>query len=163
MNDIRGQLDAYRDLGALGPDADFDTIIRELRLDQPVIDPTTLNSEELTKELQRVTKALLGYGAKLPKPLMLFVKNMLFIDDATSHLAPDQNLFEEVARIYAYFADKHSDRIAAEAGINPAQTELDLTGYKAALGVSADTEHLSHRDLQGRREVIRTRLEGRAK
>lgn len=161
LNDIRGQLEAYRDLGALGEHADFDEIIRDLRLDQPVIDPTTLSGEELTKEIQRVTRALLGYGARLPKPLMLFVKNMLFIDDATAHLAPDQNLFEEVARIYAYFADKHSDRIAAEAGIDPSRAELDLTGYKAALGVSADTRTLSHRDLQGRREIIRGRLEGR--
>ena len=40
----------------------FETIVRDLKLDQPVIDPTTLSSEDLTKEIQRVTKALLGYG-----------------------------------------------------------------------------------------------------
>ena len=184
MNDIRGQLECYRDLGALGENADFEAIIRDLKLDRakvnvnggsialghpigatgwiligPVIDPTTLSSEDLTKEIQRVTKALLGYGAKLPKPLMLFVKNLLFIDDATAHLAPDQNLFEEASRIYAYFAEHHATIITAEAGIDPSKAELDLTGYKAALGVSADTESLSHSDLQRRREVIREKLE----
>ena len=163
MNDVRGLLACYRDLGAIGEHADFETIIRDLKLDQPVIDPTTLSSEDLTKEIQRVTKALLGYGAKLPKPLMLFVKNLLFIDDATAHLAPDQNLFAEAARIYAYFAVHHAETITAEAGIDPSKAALDLTGYKTALGVAADTESLSHSDLQRRREVIRDKLEGAQK
>lgn len=159
VNDIRGQLEAYRDLGALAPDADLDKIIADLKLDQPVVDPTTMNSEQLTKEVQHLTKALLAQGAKLPKPLMLFVKNLLFIDDATAHLAPDINLFEHVAQIYGYFVATHGARIAADSGIDPSQNELDLTGYKAALGVGAEVESMSHHDLQRRRETIRTRLE----
>jgi ubiquinone biosynthesis protein len=159
MNDVRGQLEAYRDLGALAPDADVDAIIRTLKLDQPQVDPTKLSSEELTREIQYVTKALLGYGAKLPKPLMLFVKDMLFIDDATAHLAPEINLFDQIARIYAYFVENHAEQIAAESGLDPGQTALDLTGIKASMGLSAEVESLTHRDLQKRREIIRTRLE----
>jgi ubiquinone biosynthesis protein len=159
VNDIRGQLEAYKDLGALRPDADLDLIIRDLKLDQPVVDPTKMSSEQLTHEIQHVTKALIGYGAKLPKPLMLFVKNMLFIDDAIAHLAPEINLFEQVVHVYTYFAETHGERMVAESGVNPSRGAPDLTGFKASLGLSDDVASLTHRDLQKRREVIRARLD----
>jgi ubiquinone biosynthesis protein len=160
MNDIRGQIEAFRDLGALREDIDVRKVIRELKLDKPVVDPTQLSGEELTRQIREVTKALLGYGAKLPKPLMLFVKNMLFIDDAIAHLAPEVNLFEGVMRIYTYFVQTHGERIAAEVGIDPTQSAIDLTGFKASIGLSKEAESITHRDLQKRREIIRTRLDG---
>ena len=39
VNDIRGQLEAFRDLGALPPDADIDALMRVLKVDQPVQRP----------------------------------------------------------------------------------------------------------------------------
>jgi ubiquinone biosynthesis protein len=159
MGNLRGQIEAYKDLGALKPDTDVDELIRVLKLDQPVIDPTTLTSDQLTHEIQYVTKALMGYGAKLPKPLMLFVKNMLFIDDAVAHLAPDVNIFEEVIHIYAYFAQNHADKISTEAGMDPTQHSFDLTMFKAGIGLRKDVETITHRDLQKRREVIREKLD----
>ncbi len=159
VNDIRGQLEAYRDLGALAPDANLDGVIRDLKLDQPVIDPTTLSGDELTREIQGLTKALLAYGAKLPKPLMLFVKNMLFLDDATAHLAPEINLFDHIVQIYGYFLQKHAAQITAESGITADASAIDLTGFKASLGMKKDVESVTHLDLQKRREVIRERLD----
>ncbi|MEZ5247705.1 MAG: hypothetical protein R2713_00355 [Ilumatobacteraceae bacterium] len=67
-------------------------MIADLRLDLPPIDPTTLTGEELVAEVQRVVKALLGYGARMPKELMLYVKNMVFLDGAMARLAPDLDL-----------------------------------------------------------------------
>ena len=75
-NDVRTQMAALRDLGALPMDTDLEAVITDLRLDDDVIDPTTLSGEEMVKEVQRVVKALLGYGAKLPKELMLYVKEL---------------------------------------------------------------------------------------
>ncbi len=74
-------------------------MIRDLGLDQPPVDPTTLTGDEMVGEIQRVVKALLGYGARLPKELMLFVKNMVFLDGAIATLAPDLDLFAEIANI----------------------------------------------------------------
>ena len=93
---MKGQLAALRDLGALPPDTDLDAVIRDLRLDQPAVDPTTLSGEELVHEIQRTVKALLGYGARLPKELMLYVKNMVFLDGAIARLAPDLDLLAEI-------------------------------------------------------------------
>jgi ubiquinone biosynthesis protein len=159
VNDVRGQLAAFRDLGALPEDADLDALMQVLRVDEPVRDPTRMSGEELVAEIQQVIKGLLRHGARMPKHLMLYVKDMLFFDGAIARFAPDVNLFAEVARIYAYFAQKHGARIAREIGIDPARASLDLEGMKKSMGLEADVEALTHRELQARRQVIRERLE----
>ena len=75
----------------------LDAVIRDLQLDQAPVDPTTLTADELVKEVQRVVKALLGYGARMPKELMLYVKNMVFLDGAIARLAPDLDIIGEIA------------------------------------------------------------------
>ena len=45
MNDITAQMAALRDLGALPPDTDLQAVISDLRLDQDVVDPTTLTGD----------------------------------------------------------------------------------------------------------------------
>ncbi len=163
MNDIPGQLAAIRDLGALPADVDLDAVIRDLRLDQPAVDPTTLTAEQLTGEIQETIKALLAYGAKIPKELMLFVKNMVFLDGAISTLAPDLDIFAEIAHIATHFATRHGAQIAAEVGVSEDEWDLDMTGYKAMYGVGDDTTALTHRELQERRELIASRLGEREK
>jgi len=161
MNDVKSQLEALRDLGALPPDTDLDAVIRDLNLDAPPIDPTTLTPDEMIGEIQKVIKALLGYGARLPKELMLFVKNMVFLDGAIASLAPDLDLFAEIAAISMHFAETHGDRIAAEVGVDPASYEIDLAGVKGSFGVDPTTERLTYRELQERRELIRNRFNNR--
>ena len=157
-NDLRSQLAALRDLGALPADADLDEVIRQLKLDQPPVDPTTLTGEQLVGEIQQIVKALLGLGAKFPKELMLFVKNMVFLDGAIARLAPDLDLFAEMTDMSMYFAQRHGDRITAEVGIDPRQVEVDLTGVKASFGLDAETESMTHRELQARRATMRDNL-----
>ena len=157
-NDIRGQLAALRDLGALPHDVDLDQVVRDLKLDQPPVDPTTLTGEQLVGEIQQVVKALLGIGAKFPKELMLFVKNMVFLDSAIARLAPDLDLFGEITELSMYFATRHGDRISAEVGIDPRSVEVDLTGVKASFGLDASTPSITHRELQARRAILRDNL-----
>jgi ubiquinone biosynthesis protein len=158
MNDVLGQLGAFRDLGALPPDADLRELVKTLKLDRPPKDPTQMSGEELVSEIQEVLKGLLAHGAKLPKHLMLYVKGMLFLDGAIANLAPDLDLFAEVTRIWGYFASKHGERVGRELGFEVAQA-VDLTGMKASLGLSGEVERLTHRELIARREKIRDRLE----
>src|SRR3546814_6251433 len=66
-NDLTGQLESLRDLGALPPDTDIQAVIRDLGLDGPVLDPTALSADELVQEIQKTIKALLGIGARMPK------------------------------------------------------------------------------------------------
>jgi ubiquinone biosynthesis protein len=161
VNDVRGQLAALRDLGALPADADLDQVIRELKLDQPPVDPTTLSGEQLVAEIQQIVKGLLGIGARFPKELMLFVKNLVFLDGAIARLAPDLDLFGEIAEISIYFATRHGDRITAEVGVDPRTVELDLTSVKASFGLDDSTTGLTHRELQARRAILRKNLASR--
>jgi ubiquinone biosynthesis protein len=160
-NDVRAQVAAIRDLGALPPDVDVEEVVRQLNLDAPPIDPTTLTGEQLVGELQQIVKGLLGLGARFPKELMLFVKNLVFLDGAITRLAPDLDLIGEVANVTMYFATTHGDRIMADVGVDPRAIEVDLTGLKAGLGVGEDTEALTHRELRERRETIRESFTGR--
>ncbi|MCC6434652.1 MAG: AarF/ABC1/UbiB kinase family protein [Acidimicrobiales bacterium] len=162
MNDVRGQLAALRDLGTLPPDTDLDAVIRDLNLDGPPVDPTQLTPDELVAEIQKMVKQLLAYGARLPKILMLFVKNLVFLDGAIASLAPGLDLFAEITHLSLYFATTHGERIAAEIGVAPEEYKPDLSGIKASFGVDPNTTHsLTYAELQERRELIRSRLRDR--
>ncbi|HEX6310919.1 MAG TPA: AarF/UbiB family protein, partial [Acidimicrobiia bacterium] len=159
--DVHGQLAALRDLGAFPPDTDLDAVIADLGLDQPVKDPTTMSADELVAELSDLTKKLLGYGARAPKELMLFVKNLMFLNAATATLAPDVDILGEIANIYLYFTQHHGDRIVRDIGFDPARTEIDVDAIKAGFGLPADIEELTFRDLQSRRQTILRRMQER--
>ncbi|HLG01425.1 MAG TPA: AarF/UbiB family protein [Acidimicrobiia bacterium] len=160
-NDIRPQIEALVDFGALPPDTDVDEVIRELHLDRPIVDPTTMTADELVGEIRDIVKGLLSLGARMPKELMLFLKNLIFLDAAIATLAPDLDILGELTRVYAYFVERHGERIAADLGLEHAgYVGLDLTGVKASFGLTEDVDQLTYRELQERRAVIQKRLRG---
>ena len=159
--DVPGQLAALRDLGAFPPDTDLDAVMTDLGLDKPVKDPTTMSADELVAELSDLTKKLLGYGARAPKELMLFVKNLMFLNAATATLAPDVDILGEIANIYVYFTEHHGDRIVRDIGVDATRAELDIDAVKAGFGLPADIESLTFRDLQKRRQTILRRMQER--
>jgi len=159
--DVRGQLTALRDLDAFPADTDLDAVIADLDLEGPVKDPTKMSSDELVAELSTLTKKLLDYGARAPKELMLFVKNLMFLNAATATLAPDLDLLAEIAHVHTYFVREHGARILAEVGLDPARAALDLDAVKASFGVEAEAEGLTFRDLQARRQLILRRMQQR--
>ena len=120
-----------------------------------------MTPEQLIGELQRIIKALLAYGARFPKELMLFVKNLVFLDGAIARLAPDLDLFAEITHIATYFAATHGESLAAQVGLDPQEYEFDPNGVKAAFGVDETVETMTYRDLQARRQIIRDRLRHR--
>src|SRR5438445_595248 len=164
--EAENMLDVARSLVELGqkayvvprPHPDLVAVIADLGLDRPPVDPTTLTPDELVAEIQRTVKGLLGYGARMPKELMLFVKNLVFLDGAIANLAPDLDLFAEIAHIATHFAVNHGARITADVGVDPRTQVLDLSGVKASFGVDSGLETLTYRELQERRAVIREGL-----
>ena len=105
-----------------------------------------------------MVKALLGYGARLPKELMLYVKNMVFLDGAIARLAPDLDLLSEIAKISLVFTARHGERLGRELGIDHTAVEFNLDGVKASLGVESSTNSLTYRELQQRRDLIQKRM-----
>jgi ubiquinone biosynthesis protein len=160
---VRGQLRAMCELGALPMDTDLDAVIADLNLEGPPLDPTAVSADDLIAEVQRVTKALVGYGARIPKELLLFVKNMVFLDGAIATLAPDLDLLGEIQHVALYFAQTHGLELAAQAGVDPNAWQFDQNAVKDAFGVDRSLDRLTYRDLQERRDLIRKRLESRRK
>jgi ubiquinone biosynthesis protein len=66
-----------------------------------------------------------------------------------------------VALIATYFADRYGERIAAEIGLDPRTVPVDLDGLRASMGLSTETEQITYRELQERREVLRKKFERR--
>ena len=130
-NDLHGQMAALRDLGALPADTDLDAVIRDLGLDQAPVDPTTLTGDQMVKEVQRVVKGLLGYGARMPKELMLYVKNLVFLDGAIARLAPDLDILGR-DRQHLGAVRPAPRRPARPRARHRHAVELDLDGVKAA-------------------------------
>ena len=110
-------------------------------------------------EIQKITKALLGYGARLPKTLMLYVKNLVFLDGAIARLAPELDLLEEFASLSTHLMVNHGAQLATEIGVDPASLTADREAIKASFGiVDPDMEVVTYEELQRRREVIRQRI-----
>ena len=161
VNDVHMQIAALCELGALPLDTDIDAVIADLGLGAPAIDPTTADPDEMIQEVQKIVKMLLGYGARMPKELMLYVKNLVFLDGAIARLAPDLDIFAEITQISMYFVQNHGEKLFAEAGFDASAFELDLTGVKDSIGLDRSTDRFTYRDLQERRELIKTRFEKR--
>lgn len=158
--DVRTQMEAMRDLGSLPADTDIDEVMRELGLDRAPVDPSTLSQEELLSEIQRIVKALLAMGARLPKVLMLYVKNMVFLDGAIALLAPDLDIVAEVARLSTHMATTHGERLARDAGVDMGGFEADRGAIRAGFGIVDGDEStpVTYRELRARRDLIRKRL-----
>jgi ubiquinone biosynthesis protein len=159
-NDVTGQLEALRDLGAFPPDVDIPKVIVALGLDRPPLDPMQMSVEQLTSEMRELTKRLLGYGARMPKELMLFVKDLLFLDGAMALMAPDVDLLGEIMNVVLYFHEHHGEKIARDIGVPfEAEPVVDIDAMRAAFGFGETPGPVTHRELQRRREVIRGRFE----
>ena len=160
INDVRMQLGALVDLGALPrrhrPRRGRS---RDLGLDRPAEDPTTMSADELVQEIRELTKSLLGYGARLPKELMLFVKDMLFLDGAIATLAPDVDLLRRDRPTSPRTSPASTaSRSRRDVGVDPRALQVDLDGVRASMGLTNEVESITARDLQRRRQLILKRM-----
>jgi ubiquinone biosynthesis protein len=162
MNDLNGQLGALIDLGALPEGTEIDQLIKDLGLDRPPIDPLAITPEQLLEEMREVVKKLLGYGARLPKELMLFIKDMLFLDGAMATLAPDVDIFGEIQHVAEHIATHHGESIAKQIGLEPGAFEIDLEGVKNSFGLGEGVQSITHRELQERRQIMQKRMQAHA-
>ncbi|MFC0082780.1 ABC1 kinase family protein [Aciditerrimonas ferrireducens] len=159
-NDVAGQVEALQTLGALPADRTTAEVIEALGLDRPPLDPLTVSVEELVAEVRQVVSALLGLGARLPKALVLFVKDLVFLDGALAAMAPDLDVLAEVVGLVRYFQTRHGAQLAADLGMDPAApVPVDLAGVAASFGAPGATSGLTVAELNARRREVRTRLE----
>ena len=61
------------------------------------------------------------------------------------------------------FAQRHGEQLGRELGIDHTTIEINLDSVKAGLGVELETNSLTYRELQQRRELIQIRMRERVK
>ncbi|MGH9139295.1 MAG: ABC1 kinase family protein, partial [Acidimicrobiales bacterium] len=104
---------AVAEFGALPPGIDLEEAAREFdkhavalreMADKPLdqIDMTTL-----TDQLNGVVRLLAEARFRTPRDLVLFSKNLLYLNGLASAVAPDVNLLAEIEPVFGYFLQKY--------------------------------------------------------
>jgi ubiquinone biosynthesis protein len=101
--DVDTQFQAMVDLGAIPRDVDLARLVSEF---MPSPDG------DLANGLGRVLAVLNANGIRVPKSLVLFFKNLLYLNGFAAALAPDADLLDEFDPVLAYFQNKYAGVIA---------------------------------------------------
>jgi ubiquinone biosynthesis protein len=116
-SDARGQIEALRDFGAIPPGADVAALTQELgdelaRLDLRLEGAVTF--ERLGDTVGRQLRILTRNGFRMPKDLILFFKNLLYLSSFAASIAPDADVLEVVERAFAQLGSGDGDAPAPE-------------------------------------------------
>ena len=121
--DVRLQLASMRDFGAIPPHADFDRLVADVQVHADKLADIEIRAgqmsqglEELTESMSMILRLLTGAGFVVPKPLVLFFKNLLYLNGFAAALAPEANLLDEIEPIFTYFAARYPQAIEQMAG-----------------------------------------------
>ena len=156
--DLQSQVAGMIDLGAFGPRSSPERVIAELRLDRPAFDPLELTEDEFTAEFRALISGLLANGARIPKELMLFIKNFAYLCSVTGELEPDMEVLAQFERIASSFFARNGVRMATEIGFSPAPDDVDEKIIRQAMGISPRHERVTWRLIRGRREDLKVRV-----
>lgn len=114
--DARGQLAALKRFGALPEDADLEPLAEELQPELDAINPDTgggLKYDQVGETVSKVLRLLSASRFRLPKELVLFFKNVLYLTSFTANIAPDADLLAQITPILAHFMQKYGDQLPA--------------------------------------------------
>jgi len=165
-NDIDAELEAMVTFGAIPPDADLSAIAADIEAE---VDPGSLDAEADTAALAaavgRLIRVVANRGFRLPKELVLFFKNLLYLNGFASAVAPDVHLLSQVDPVFGYFNSKYGSAIplftgAALAGTSTADAGGSPSGGSAAPGTPLTETALT--DGLGERAALARLIEGRS-
>lgn len=112
QNDVRAQLEAMVDFGAIPRDADIDPLVAEI---EEQIDPSNLPKDADTAMLVEAVGTLIRLVARhdfrLPTELFLFFKNLLYLNGFAAAVAPEANLLAQTTPIFDYFNTKYGGAV----------------------------------------------------
>ena len=118
QNDTLMQLQALQLFGAVPPGEDLGALARRIEDRLNAVDPSILARDKpmsvdmLGEVLAAVVRILTESGFTLPKELVLFFKNLLYLNGFAATLARDTNLFDEIPPIFTYFVQRYPEELA---------------------------------------------------
>lgn len=111
--DSRGQILAAAEMGALPAGVDLEAAIAELDKYQSLVTEftdasfDTLDLTLITRQMRAVLASLLKFGFKAPKELVLFSRNLLYLNGFAAALAPEANMLRELEALLAHMTGKY--------------------------------------------------------
>ena len=117
-NDFAAQVAAVAEFGALPPGIDLAPLVAQFAEESTVILEAVnrplnqLDFGMLTAQVARATRLLAEHRFRQPTELVLFCKNLLYLNGLCNAFAPDINLMAEIAPIFVYFQAKYPTEIA---------------------------------------------------
>jgi len=117
QQDSRGQILAAAEMGALPDGVDLEAAIAELDKYQSLVleftDATfdSLDLTLITRQMRAVIASLLKFGFKAPKELVLFSRNLLYLNGFAASLAPETHMLREMEAQLAYMTGKYPQEL----------------------------------------------------
>ncbi|WP_456697579.1 ABC1 kinase family protein [Aeromicrobium sp. P5_D10] len=109
VNDAAGQIESMRAFGAIDAEADVDTLTAQLQIELDLLGERAhgaVTFDQLGITLGRLLQVLASNGFRMPKDLVLFFKNLLYLSGFAASVAPHADVLEVVQGILEdLFAD----------------------------------------------------------
>tara|TARA_B110000438_G_scaffold42713_1_gene42620 strand:+ start:84 stop:611 length:528 start_codon:yes stop_codon:yes gene_type:complete len=156
--DLEAQIVGVRDLGAFPPETDVAALIRDLQLDRIDFDPLELSEEEFVEQFRVLLRDLLATGARIPKELMLFVKNFAYLSSVVQKLDPDMDLLGSFSDIAGGFLARNGVRVATDIGFSVSPDDASDISLRRAVGLRDGASTLTWRQLGERRASMVDRV-----
>jgi ubiquinone biosynthesis protein len=115
LDDVDAQVAALADFGAVPDTVDRDAMAADLRGAVPP--GTALTAEAIGPAIGAVVRVLASHGCRLPAPLLLFFKNLLYLNGFAATVAPDVDLLGEIAPVFAHFQQRYPDQLSQLTGV----------------------------------------------
>ena len=109
------QIDALELFGALPPGFGRDALAAELQPELDAINPAdghTLTFDEVGAAVSGILRILAAARFRLPKELVLFFKNLLYLTGFTASVAPEADLLRQVEPVLGHFLRKYGAELA---------------------------------------------------
>ena len=162
-NDLAAELDAMVTFGAIPPGADLDAIAADIDAE---VDPGSLGVDADTAALAaavgRLIRVVAHRGFRLPKELVLFFKNLLYLNGFANAVAPDANLLAQVDPVFGYFDSKYGRAIPLFTGSAPVVAVAGADHIPADTGSGEALTGASLGDGLGERDALARLLAGRS-
>ena len=160
--DVESQVVGIKDLGAFPADADIGLLINEFQLERNNFDPLDLSEEEFIDEFRSLIKGLLAEGARIPKELMLFVKNFAYLSSVMQELDPEMDLLQEFLEVASTFFSRNGVRVATEIGFSLSADDVSDITFRRVAGIRENVPSLTWKELGERRNSIMERMDKRS-
>jgi ubiquinone biosynthesis protein len=114
MNSFSVELNALKDFGAFDEGVDIDQLAKELEDEVKLSDD--IHYTDIADQVGEVVRFLMKRQVKLPSALILFFKNLLYLNSFIASVDPEINLMAEIAPIFEYFRAKYPDQMKILSG-----------------------------------------------